>query len=200
MGAALQEDAARLLGAGNGAGPGGHEGPELSGGGSEGYTDAKTTQQTAALAAAEPVLSGIRALQLDAPRPTLKAMATLTMSDLKNMRDQEQVDTLTELYALALPLADELAEEQVTAKQLKALDDTAELYRPLVGTPRQEIVSGSVLLKGAEDQLDAARAALERLDVRVPNLKSTMPDFVREYFRLRAIVDAGHGPKGGGQE
>jgi hypothetical protein len=45
--------------------------------------------------------------------------------------------------------------------------------------------------------LGAARTALKRLDVRVPNLVDDLPDLVATYKKARIIVDAGHGPKAG---
>ena len=43
--------------------------------------------------------------------------------------------------------------------------------------------------------LGAARTALKRLDVRVPNLTDDLPELVAQYKKARIIVDAGHGPK-----
>lgn len=43
--------------------------------------------------------------------------------------------------------------------------------------------------------LAAARTALKRLDVRVPNLQAELPELVAAYKRARLIVDAGGGPK-----
>ena len=43
--------------------------------------------------------------------------------------------------------------------------------------------------------LAEARTALDRLDVRIPNLRSTLPELVAQYEQARLIVDAGHGGK-----
>jgi len=43
--------------------------------------------------------------------------------------------------------------------------------------------------------LGDARRAIEKLDVRVPNLESALPELVAAYHKAREIVDAGHGGK-----
>lgn len=163
--------------------------------GSTGYADAKDLAEVAVLDAAMPVLRGVKALQLDAPDPALAKLAAHTRTTLDELRGQTQVDTLRELHTLALARATALAGERVTAAQLAALDAKIKAFQPLLGTPRQAIAGGVVLREQAVAAVGAARTALKRLDVRVPNLGDELPDLVAAYKQARLIVDAGHGPK-----
>ena len=52
-----------------------------------------------------------------------------------------------------------------------------------------------VLREAAVRHLGEARAALAKLDVRVPNLESALPALVAQYRQARTIVDAGRGAK-----
>lgn len=167
----------------------------LAGGGSGGYADARDLAEVAVLDAAMPVLRGIKALQLDAPDPALAALAAHTRSSLDNLRGQAQADTLRELHTQALARAQALEEERVTADHLGALDQKIKLFVPLLGTARQAITAGSALREQSVASLEAARKALKRLDVRVPNLTDDLPDLVARYKKARIIVDAGRGPK-----
>ncbi|MBJ6111846.1 hypothetical protein JAO73_22695 [Hymenobacter sp. BT523] len=106
-----------------------------------------------------------------------------------------QVATLEDLYSTANPLASGLADEMVTADPLQLLHDRTAAYKLLVGTPRQQSANGSVLREAAGRHLGEARAGLDWLDVRVPNLKSARPDLVAEHFKVRTVVDAGRGGK-----
>ncbi|MDO7877402.1 hypothetical protein Q5H93_21860 [Hymenobacter sp. ASUV-10] len=169
---------------------------KLSGLSSAGYADAKDLAEIAALDAAVPVLRGLKALQLDKPRPELAELAAHTRSSLDELRGLPQVAALEELYNQALPLAKELKEELVTADHLKKLHDKTALFKPLLGTPRQQTTEGSREREKAVASLGAARAALKRLDVRVPNLSEALPELVARYKKARMIVDAGHGPTG----
>ena len=167
----------------------------LAGGGSTGYTTAKDLAEVAVLDAAMPVLRGVKALQLDAPNPALAKLAAHTRTTLDELRGQLQVDALRALHAQALAHAAALADERVTAAQLTALDQKIKLYEPLLGTPRQAATAGATLREQSVAAQGAARTALKRLDVRVPNLVDKLPELVANYQKTRVIVDAGHGPK-----
>ncbi len=167
----------------------------LTGGGSTGYTDAKDLAEIAVLDAAEPVLRGLKAVQLDAPDPALTRMAAHTRTTLDELRGPEQAKALRELHTLAAARAPALADELVTAAHLTALDAKIKLFVPLLGTPREAINTGSGLRERSVASLGAARKALKKLDVRVPNLLDALPEVVSTYKKARMIVDAGHGPK-----
>lgn len=163
--------------------------------GSQGYTEAKDQAEVAVLDAAMPVVQGLKALYLDGGHPALGKVAGYSRSALDDMRGTTQVAALENLYDTALPLAAALADEMVTAQQLQALHDRTATYKPLLGTPRQQAATGSTLREAAVLHLGEARQAIARLDVRVPNLQSTLPELVAAYQKARVIVDAGHGPK-----
>ena len=160
---------------------------------STGYTDAKDLAEVATLDAAMPVVQGLKALYQDGEHPALATVAGHTRSALDDLRGLTQVAALENIYTVALPLATELADELVTAEQLQALHDRTAKYKPLVGTPRQQTNSGVVLHEDVVQHLAEARAALDKLDVRVPNLQSTLPKLVAEYEQTRFLVNAGHG-------
>ena len=176
-------------------GQAGTQGAALAAGGSIGYTEAKDLAEVAVLDAAMPVLRGIKALQLDAPDPALAPLAAHTRTTLDELRDLAQVKTLRALHTAALARATALAGERVTAAQIAALDAKLKTFEPLVGAPRLATTAGSTLRERSVASLGAARTALKRLDVRVPNLVDDLPELVANYQKARVIVDAGHGPK-----
>ncbi|AMJ64298.1 hypothetical protein [Hymenobacter sp. PAMC 26628] len=168
---------------------------QRSGTGSKGYTETKDLAEVAVLDAAMPVVQGLKALYLDGGHADLAKAAAYTRSALDDMRGLTQAAALESLYTTALPLAAALAEEMVTAEQLQVLHDRTATYKPLLGTPRQQAMSGSVLREAALQHLSEARQAMTRLDVRVPNLQSALPELVAAYAKARIVVDAGHGTK-----
>ena len=176
-------------------GAAGTQAQTLAGGGSTGYTDAKDLAEVAMLDAAMPVLRGVKALQLDAPDPALAKLAAHTRTSLDHLRGQAQADTLRELAKQAQARAKALKEERVTAAHLQALTDKTAAFAALLGAPRLATTSGSARREQAVASLGAAHTALERLDVRVPNLVDDLPELVARYEKARIIVDAGHGPK-----
>lgn len=170
---------------------------KLVGQGSTGYTSAKDLAEIRTLDAAMPVLQGIKALAHDGEYPALATLAKHTRNSLDDLRGPVQVAALEELHTQALAHAKALADEMVTAAQITTLDNEIGLYKPLVGTPHEQINAGSLLRDDAVKYLGEVRKALKSLDVRVPNLQSALPDLVAAYKKAREIVDAGHGPKAG---
>ena len=168
---------------------------QRSGTSSKGYTEAKDLAEVAVLDAAMPVVQGLKALYLEGGHAELATAAAYSRTRLDALRALPQVAALEALYTTALPLAAALAEELVTAEQLELLRARTAAYKPLVGAPRQQAAAGSTLREAAVQHLGEARQALARLDVRVPNLQSTLPDLVAAYEKARIIVDAGHGKK-----
>jgi hypothetical protein len=166
-----------------------------NGQGSTGYTEAKDLAEIKALDAAMPVVKGLKALVSDGNHPALAALAAHTRSSLDDLRGPTQVAALEELHKQARAVATDLADEMVTTQHLDALRDATAAYKPLLGTPRQQISAGSLLRDDAVRYLGDARKALEKLDVRVPNLESALPELVAAYRKARQIVDAGHSGK-----
>lgn len=176
-------------------GQAGNQAQALAGGGSTGYTEAKDLAEVAMLDAGEPILRGIKALQLDEPDPALAPLAAHSRTTLDHLRDKVQLDTVRELARQAQARATALEEERVTARQLTNFTDKIDAFEKLLGAPRQATTAASVLREQSVASLGAARTALKRLDVRVPNLVEDLPDLVANYKKARVIVDAGHGPK-----
>ncbi|WP_375416384.1 hypothetical protein [uncultured Hymenobacter sp.] len=160
---------------------------------SQGYTDAKDAAEATAVAAALRVIKGLRAVQLDHPRPELAAVAVLTKSGLDKLRDSALADTLDAVRAAAQPLAAELAPERVTAQHLAELDTAAAAYRPLIGTARGQQIAGSTLRTTAKKLVTELRATLDRLDTRLDTLEDDFPELVAAYRQARRQVAAGRG-------
>jgi hypothetical protein len=171
-------------------------GTTLSGTGSQGYTDAKDLAEDVAVAAAMRVVKGLRTIQLNSYRPELAKAAAYDKSDLDGLRDEALVRALEAIAEAAAPVADELAEERVKDTQLNDLDQKTDLYRPLVGTPRGQVLKGSTLRTTAKKLVAQLREAFVPLDTRMDNLgeEEEFADMVAEYKKARRIVDAGHGP------
>jgi hypothetical protein len=166
---------------------------QRSGTSSSGYTEAKDQAEVAVLDAAMPVVQGLKALYQDGAHPALGKAAGYTRTGLDALRGLTQVAALEELHATALPLALELADEMVTAAQLELLRTRTAAYKPMIGAARQQIAGGGMLREAAVQHLGEARAALARLDVRIPNLKTALPELVAQYEQARIVVDAGKG-------
>lgn len=172
-------------------------GTTLSGTGSKGYTDAKDLAEDLAVAAAMRVVKGLRTVQLNTYRPELVAVAAYTKSGLDRLRDENLVTALAAVAKAAAPLAAELAAERVKAEQLEDLDKKIAAYRPLVGTPRGQVVVGSTLRTTARKLVAQLHTAFEPLDTRMESLGEE-PEFATlfdGYQKARVIVDAGHGPQ-----
>ncbi len=168
---------------------------KLTGQGSTGYTLAKDQAEIRTLDAAVPVLQGIKALARDGEHPTLGKLAKYTRTSLDHLRGTVQVAALEALRNQAVAFATDLAGEMVTAAQTQKLADEIKIYKPLVGTPHEQTNLGSLLRDDVVAFIGEARAAFKGLDVRVPNLKSALPELPPAYQKARMIVDAGHGPK-----
>ena len=171
---------------------------QRSGLSSQGYTDAKDQAEAAAVAAAMRVVKGLRAVQLDAPRPELAPVAAYTESGLKRLRDEALAHALDALRAAAQPLAAALADARVTAGHLAALDDATAAYRQLVGTPRGQIMQGSTLRTTGKKLVAQLRDAFDALDTRLDTLDEDFPELVAGYRQARRLVQAGHGPAAAG--
>ena len=168
---------------------------KLTGQGSTGFTLAKDQAEIRTLDAAMPVLQGIKALAHDGEHPTLAKLAKHSRTSLDQLRGSIQIAALEELHTQAVAFADDLAGELVTAAITQKLADEITVYKPLNGTPNEQIHSTSLLRDDSVALIGEARKAIAGLDIRVPNLKSAMPDLVAAYEKARQINDAGHGHK-----
>jgi ligand-binding sensor domain-containing protein len=137
----------------------------------------------------------MKALYSDGGHPDLQKMAGYTRTELDETRGPLQVKTFEELHAQAVALADDLAEEMVTAAKIKKLGDEIKLYKPMVGTPQEQINASSLLREDSVAHMRELRKAITGLDLRVPNLQEELPELVAAYRKARQIIDAGHGPK-----
>lgn len=171
-------------------------GTTLAGTGSQGYTDAKDQAEDEAVAAAMRVVKGLRNVQLNKYRPELAKAAAYDKSDLDRLRDENLVKALEAVAQAAALVADELAEERVTAKELTTLATKTDAYRPLVGTPRGQILAGSALRTTARKLVGQLHTAFEPIDTRMDSLgeEEEFAAMAAEYQKARQLVNGGHGP------
>jgi hypothetical protein len=171
-------------------------GTALAGTGSKGYTEAKDRAEDEAVTAAVRVVKGLRNVQLNKYRPALAKAAGYQHSELDKLCDENLVTALEAIGAAALA-ATELREERVTAKELKALTDKTEAYRPLVGAPRGQILAGSALRTTARKLVGQLRTAFESIDTRMDSLgeEEEFAAMAAEYHKARQLPQhPGHGP------
>ncbi|MDO7851687.1 hypothetical protein [Hymenobacter convexus] len=171
-------------------------GTALAGTSNRGNTDAKDRAEDAAVVAAMRVVKGLRNVQLNQYRPELAKAAGYQQSDLDRLRDENLVKALEAIAAAATGVAAAAMAERVMAKRLTALTETMEAYRPLVGTPRGQMLAGSTLRTTGRKLVAQLRTDFEPLDTRMDSLGEE-PEFEKmaaEYKKARRVVDAGHGP------
>ncbi len=160
-------------------------------GGTGGHTTARMKAEQEALDASMTVLNGIKAVQLDAPRPELAEWTTMGRTKLDELRDTKQVDRMRDLLKAASTIKPELADELVTSDHLGTLDTKVEALAKLVGAPRRQIIANTQVTAQETELMKQLRTAIDRLDTRVPNLKSTLPDVVARYKKARQVIKLG---------
>lgn len=144
-----------------------------------------------ALDAALPVIQGIRAVQLDTPNEALEGLAKLNRTTLDDLRDTAQVNKLRDLWKAADGIRPALADERVTDAHLLQLDEKTEALAKLIGAPRKQSIADAQVTAKEAEWMTRVRAAIGRLDVRVPNLKSELPDVVARYRKARKLIKLG---------
>lgn len=159
--------------------------------GTGGFTTARMKAEQEALDASVTVLNGVKAVQLDAPRPELGEWAKMTRTKLDELRDTKQVDKMRALLQAAHTITAALADELVTADHLTRLDTKVEALAKLVGSPRKQVIANTQITAKERELLAKLRTAIDRLDTRVPNLKSTLPEVVKRYQKARKVIKLG---------
>lgn len=147
-------------------------------------TPALTRARNEAIQAARPVFGGLRALQLDGHHRKLFHYTPLTMDALEALEHLPLLDALAEGDFRASTLWEELAGEMVTPADRRDFLTARNTYRLLINSAKRT-TTGPATQQHAEHYQAAVSIALARLDIRVPRLRSWIPDFVGEYFCLR---------------
>lgn len=161
----------------------------------KGYTNAKDRAEQEAEEAAGRLVRGLRALLLDHPNPALTQAASYIPSTLNRLRGEHLLGALDTIAAAADGAATLLANQGVTAAHRQRLADAIAAFRPLVGTPRTQLVAGAATTATLRKLVKELRATFARLDTRVDNLRDDLPALATRYEQAREIIDAGHGPK-----
>lgn len=165
--------------------------------GSKGYTDAKDRAEAEAEEAAGRLVRGLRAVLLDYPNPALDRAAAYLPSVLNGLRGEALLGALDTIATAADAAAPLLEKQGVGQAQRQRLTDAIAVFRPLVGSPRTQVVAGAVVTSTLRKLVKEIRATFERLDTRVDNLRDDLPALAERYERARRIVDAGRGPQDG---
>ena len=100
---------------------------------------------------------------------------------------------LDAVAAAAQPLVAELAKKRVSVAHLAALSAAIAACRPLVGTPRGQIIQGSTLRTTGRKLTAELREAFRPLDTRLDTLEEDFPELVALYRRARRLVKGGGG-------
>lgn len=161
----------------------------------KGYTDAKDRAEHEAEEAAGRLVRGLRAVLLDHPNPALTQAAGYVPSTLNRLRGETLLGALDTIATAAEGAAAQLATQGVTAAHRQRLAEAIAAFRPLVGTPRTQIVAGAATTATLRKLVKELRTTFARLDTRVDNLRDDLPELATRYEQAREIVDAGHGPK-----
>lgn len=161
----------------------------------KGYTDAKDRAEHEAEEAAGRLVRGLRAVLLDHPNPALTQAANYAPSTLDRLRGEALLGALDSIAAAADGAVALLATQGVTAAHRQRLAEAIAAFRPLVGTPRTQLVAGAATTATLRKLVKELRTTFARLDTRVDNLRDDLPELATQYEQAREIVDAGHGAK-----
>ena len=156
------------------------------------YTDAKDRAEHAAEIAAGRIVRGLRVLQLGVRNPALANVASYTPSSLNPLHGQELLEALNAIASAAAGVAPLLANEGVTDEHLKALDDAIALYTSLVDLPNTTINQGKALNGTARQVVKQLRGVLQRIDVRIDNLRDEIPGLAQRYDDARRTADSNY--------
>ena len=157
------------------------------------YTDARDRAEHAAEAAAGRIVRGLRVLQLAVRNPALASAAGYTPSSLNPLHGEDLLGALNEIAAAGASAAPLLANEGVTAEHLKALDDAIALYTPLVDLNNSNVQKGEGSLRSTTRQVvKGLHNVVQRLDIRIDNLRDEIPGLAQRYDDARRSADASY--------
>lgn len=157
----------------------------------KGITADKNQQKATLIALAIDTARRIVAYATNTNNAVLLAEARFTESELKKSPDAVLKERCQVILDLATENADALEEYGVTAASLTLLKTTIDSFNTAIPKPRLSIADK----KKATDQLatlcNAMAANLEKIDTLVEIVRTTHPDFYKEYKSVRKIIDTG---------
>ena len=137
------------------------------------------------------VLSGsLSAYAAISENPNLLINGSFLKSDIKNMRDVELPERVTNLTDLLTSHRKALVEYGVTKAQVTDLETSVDDFRELVGQPRLKRSQANLAKKAAEELVESAMEVLnDKMDKVMLQFQFTNPSFYEGYKRARVIVD-----------
>lgn len=122
-----------------------------------------------------------------------------THSDLLRSRDPESAGLCQNIRTSAADVLASLGDYKVTTTDLTDLAQKISTYETALAVP----ADARVAKKRATDNIDAAFVDFDdilesRMDRLIPKFQSISPDFVKDYWNARNIVDLGGGRATGG--
>ena len=137
------------------------------------------------------VLSGaLSAYASVSENQNLLSNGSLVKSDVKNMRDVELPERVTNLTDLLTSHQKALVDYGVTKAQVTDLETSVDDFRELVGQPRLKRSQANLAKKAVEELVENAMEILnKKLDKVMLQFQYSNPSFYEGYKRARVIVD-----------
>ena len=165
---------------------------QTTGNDNSGLTEAKKLQIEALIKKVYELASALFALASKIKDPALKAKVDFTISDLRNMRNNELSKTSKNTLDLGRANLTALTEYGTTEGKLNNLDGQIEQYKSILPARRISVFEG----KTANEKLKVLlKQALELLTDQIDRLMvpfaTDKPDFYSSYLSGRKVVDYG---------
>lgn len=122
----------------------------------------------------------------------LKQEVTFNYTSLNRLRDAYLPDVCQGIHTIAVANLANLATYGVTEPLLNALRETILGYNSYLPLPRTGIVTRKLLTEQIAELFKENTTLIDRLDELVEMIKTDNPEFVKNYFFSRKIVDTGH--------
>lgn len=124
--------------------------------------------------------------------PVLQAKVDFTISQLRNMRDDELATKCLSVLALGQSKAESLIEYGTTPERLSTFSELTNEYVEQLPNRRVTVSERKMANEKIKNLLaEALHATSEQLDRLMVRFKSTEPDFYASYLNARKVVDYG---------
>lgn len=122
----------------------------------------------------------------------LQAKVDFTISQLRNLRDDELATKCLSVLTLGQSKADVLVEYGTTPEKLSMLDDLTNQYVEQLPNRRVTVSERKMANEKIKNLLaEALQATSEQLDRLMIRFKTSQPDFYASYLNARKVVDYG---------
>jgi len=113
--------------------------------------------------------------------------------DLRRMSDVQLLQVLALVQEHAEANAAGIAPFGTTTQKLKEFVDTVQRYHANVGSPRRAINKKTVATLRIAELVSEGQELLTEIDGLMYNYEDEQPDFLKQYFKARVIIDRGGG-------